>query len=488
VTLSVLAAAAEEPDRVALVVGDRTLTFRELGERALRAIAWLGEQGVAAGGIEPVALVGRSDLGTLVILYALLEIARPVALLHPRLTDRERADTVSLVEPVFVLENAPTTAVATASLDDFAPQRHPSGTLPLTVPTSHPVDPESCLAILFTSGTTGDPKGVVLSRRAFVASARASADNLGFRDDDRWLLGLPMAHVGGLSVLTRCLLARRTVVVPEAVAAGQRLSVEALAGTIESGRVTLVSLVPTQLEWLLAHEPAWTPPPYLRAVLLGGAAAPPTLLERARSRGVPVLTTYGLTEACSQVTTEPYGKTPGEDRGSGTPMSGTEVRVVEGVICVRGPTLFSGYLTRGGAAQPFDAEGFFHTDDLGRLDAEGRLHVLGRRSDRIVTGGENVYPAEVEAVLERCPGVGAACVFGVADDAWGEIVVVAIVPSDDRVADAALANFVRTNLAAHRRPRRVAHVAELAATPAGKLDRRETARAAAPHLRPLEDF
>jgi O-succinylbenzoic acid--CoA ligase len=471
-SLSVLSAAGDSPEREALIVGDRTVSFRELAERIGGAVGWLAERGVPAGATKPVALVGGSDMGSLEIVYALLEIGCPVALLHPRLTPGERQELVRLVDPVLVLESAP----RYASVAD----RHPLSKH------SSAVDPESCLAILFTSGTTGEPKGVVLSRRAFIASARASEENLGFRSDDRWLLGLPIAHVGGLSILTRCLLARRTVVVPEEVAAGQRLSAEALVRTIDAARVTLVSLVPTQLEWLLTREPTWMTPPHLRAILLGGAAARPSLLERAASRGIPVLATYGLTEACSQVTTERFGAENAADGSSGTPITGTEVRIIDDVICLRGPTLFSGYLTPSGTTRPLNADGFFHTDDLGALDAEGRLHVLGRRSDRIVTGGENVYPAQVEAVLERCPGVAAACVFGVPDETWGQIVVAAIVVSERGFAEADLAGFVRVSFAPHRRPRRVAVVKALATTPAGKLDRKETARASAGALRPLD--
>ncbi len=346
------------------------------------------------------------------------------------------------------------------------------------------MDPERWLAVLFTSGTTGSPKGIALSRRAFVASARASEANLGFRDDDRWLLGLPIAHVGGLSILTRCLLARKTVVVPDAVAEGRRLDATSLIASIEATRTTLVSLVPTQLEWLLA-EPGWSPPPFLRAVLLGGAAARPSLLERAAERGLPVLTTYGLTEACSQVTTQPAGTVNRGERGAGAPMFGTEVRIVEGAIQVRGPTLLSA-LVPAGVGSVLDDDGWFHTDDLGRLDEVGHLHVLGRRSDLIVTGGENVYPAEVEAILERCPGVDAACIFGVPDDTWGELVAVALVPGESGApADGDLLRFVREHLAQHRRPRLVALINAFETTPAGKLDRRATARRAALTLRKL---
>src|SRR5690606_8955190 len=155
-----------------------------------------------------------------------------------------------------------------------------------------------------------------------------------------------------------------------------------------------------------------------------GAACSERVLARAVSRGLPLRTTYGLTEACSQVTTA-IRDVRGPEDGSGEPLPGVLLRIGEsGSIQVRGPPLFDGYL---GMPSPFDAEGWFETGDLGRIDQAGRLHVLARRRDLIVTGGENVYPAEVESALERLPGVRAACVFGVCDETWGQRVVAAVV-------------------------------------------------------------
>jgi O-succinylbenzoic acid--CoA ligase len=219
-------------------------------------------------------------------------------------------------------------------------------------------------------------------------------------------------------------------------------------------------------------------------VLLGGAAARPALLARAADRGVPVLTTYGLTEACSQVTTQPRGTVNRGELGAGVPVRGTEVRITDGVIHVRGPTLLSGYLSDAGAASPralaftspLSSDGWLRTTDLGRLDADGRLFVLGRVGEQIITGGENVAPAEVEAVLEQHPDVDAACVFGIPDDVWGETVAAALVPARPGALDlASLAAFVTASLAPHRRPRHVALLDALPAAPSGKLDRKRTA-------------
>jgi O-succinylbenzoic acid--CoA ligase len=469
VTLSVLDATREFPDRVALVIGGAPVTFGELGTRVAARLAWLESRSLPVERL--VAIVGASDPPTLETVYALIAAGRPVALVHPRLNVAERKAVISLLKPGAVLD-----------AEDVAASGRAHEALRGELP---PVDDGRCLAVLMTSGTTGTPKGVVLSRRAFLASARASEKNLALSGCDRWLLGLPIAHVGGLSILTRCLIARATVVVPRETASGQRLNEDALVRSIEDDGVTVVSLVPTQLEWLVARSPAWKPPGHLRAILLGGAAARPQLLERAADLGLPVLTTYGLTEACSQVTTQRPGTLNRGQLGAGAAIDGTELRIREGAIEVRGPTLFDGYLPSPGTPA-LTEDGWFVTSDLGRLDPEGNLHVLGRRSDLIITGGENVHPAEVEAVVERCPGVAAACAFGVPDDTWGEVVAVAYVAAPEGgPPDEELAAFVREGLSRHRRPRLAARVAALATTPAGKLDRPATRAEALRGLRKL---
>lgn len=434
-SLSIKEAAREAGGVVALRVGGRAYTFAELAEFAhARARALRRE----ARSDRPFALVGSNTLDSLVTVYALLELHIPMLMVHPRLRAAER-------EALLV------TAAQRGSLgcDDAA-------------------------AVLFTSGTTGEPRGAVLSRAAFMASAHASAANLGWNDDDCWLACMTIAHVGGLSIVTRCLAARRCVTLAE------RFDAAKFVAQIESDRVTLVSVVPTMLASVLDTQPQWRPPAHLRAVLVGGAEAPRALLARAVARGVPVLPTYGLTETCSQLTTTRFGM-PEEvlAAGAGEPLPGAEVRIVAGRIEVRGRMLMAGYW----GEPPLPPDGWFDTGDIGEIDARGRLHVLARRADLIVTGGENVYPAEVEQALVVLPGIAAAAVFGVPDEHWGETVAAALV-TDRAVPDSALFAHVDACLAPHKRPRRVCFVSQLPQTPGGKLDRRALA-AFAPALRPF---
>jgi O-succinylbenzoic acid--CoA ligase len=440
------------------------LTWADLGERVRRLLPALRRR--MRGG-ERAALVGETDLATLETLYALIELGMPTVLLHPGWSRSERRRLLDACAPVVEIEP-----------EKLA--RPPAGQGARVRGRPRPIPTDRALAVVPTSGTSGDPKGVVLSRRAFLASAEASAENLGWEDGDRWLLGLPVAHVGGLSILTRCLIARRTVVVQ----GGRRFDAAEVAGLVERHRVTLMSLVPTTLKRLLHLAPPWEPPSWLRAVLLGGAGASPALLAAAADRGVPVLATYGLTEACSQVATQAYGTVQRGEMGCGPPLPGTEVRIRDGGIEVRGLQLMNGYLPPSDE-DPWTEDGWLSTGDLGRLDGEGRLHVLGRRDDVIVSGGENVRAAEVERALEEHPAIAAACVFGVEDEEWGRTVAAAVVASSEAPSDAELERHLRARLAGFKLPRRIAYLPELVRLPSGKVDRERTAERALPGLRPF---
>ncbi|HUQ06481.1 MAG TPA: enolase C-terminal domain-like protein [Kofleriaceae bacterium] len=313
--------------------------------------------------------------------------------------------------------------------------------------------PEDTAVVVFTSGSTGHPKGVVISRTALDAAVAASAAHLGTRADDRWLLALPPAHIAGFGVIARS----RALGVPPVIGD---------AGS--TAPATLVSMVPAQLARLL-EDAAWTPPPTWRAVLLGGAAAATELVARARARGVPVLTTYGMSETTGQIATCPPGQTPPEG-AVGVPLPGIHVdagtREAPAVVRVRTPAAFTRYLDETRA----DPDAVV-TTDLGFLE-DGWLHVVGRADDVIVTGGEKVHPLTVENALARIPGVVTACVVGIPDPTWGQLVAAAIVPAPGhrKAIEASLEKLAHA-LAPHARPRHVVFVDALPLGPTGKVDR-----------------
>lgn len=463
--LSFLWAAREVPNRVAVVHDGVEHTYSGLSPRVARLTDNLLRLGPADG---VTAVPGTTTLSTLLSLYAAMELGRAVLPLHPRHSDRQRKDLFARVDPAFSLTEA---EIGRLSAEDRGK--------PAALSDRPPIDDARDLALLETSATRGPSKAVRLSRLAFIASARASEQNLGWQADDRWLLALPVAHVGGFSIVTRCLIARRPVV----IVSGPSFDAQAISLTLKEQRVTLASLVPAQLAKLLElREP---PPASLRAVLIGGSSISTHLFREAIDRGWPVLKTYGLTEACSQVTCQRYAHGR-DDGGSGPPLSGIDVRLVDGCIQVRGPTLFSGYLppsADGGAS--LTADGWLETRDTGCFDERGCLHVTGRLDDIIVSGGENVQPTEVEAMLEQIDGVRAAVVFGLPDETWGQKVAAAIV-TDDGFEYAAFVRRLQSELSSFRRPRAVAWLKELPESPSGKLARPALAERLKNQLVPIE--
>jgi O-succinylbenzoic acid--CoA ligase len=473
--------AARDGARLALRDDHRALDFAGLRAHARRRAAGLARAGVGPGA--RVATLLPTGVELVALLHALDALGATLLPLHLRLTHEEHAFQLADAEPRLLVhggepwaerahalgETTDVPVAAVASLDGAA--LAPSGD----------VHEERPLALVYTSGTTGRPKGARLSRRAFRASAAAAAALLGARPDDVALACLPLYHVGGLSLLTRAVLAG------SAVRLHEHFDPERVGRALDEEGITTVSLVPTMLERVLDARGDRPPPRSLRLVLLGGGAAPEGLLARAAAARFPVAPTYGLTEAASQVATRPPGR-----RGGLIPLPGLDVRVRDddgaplpaghaGEIVLRGPTLFSGYHRRPEATDAALRHGWLRTGDVGVLDTSGGLRVLDRRADLIVSGGENVYPAEVERVLLEHPDVADAGVAGVACGEFGERPAAWVVlrPGAGALAgdDGDLVRFCRERLAPYKVPRAVHAVPALPRNALGKLQR---ARLAAP--------
>lgn len=331
----------------------------------------------------------------------------------------------------------------------------------LTPPSDLPTPPPGTAVVIGTSGSTGEPKLVGLSAAALRASAEATANRLG--GTAAWLLALPAEHVAGVQVIVRAVLAGADPVVQDLRAGFGPDAFAAATAQLPDGR-RHTSLVPTQLLRLLDDDAGLAALRSYAAVLVGGAALDPTLGERARAAGVHVVTTYGMSE------------TAGGCVYDGVPLDGVLLDIdAGGRIRLGGPTLATGYLGR--PADTAFADGRFHTGDLGRI-RDGRLEVLGRADDVIITGGANVAPAAVERVLAAQPGVRAACVVGVADPEWGQIVAAAVVRGPGSPADwtGPLRSAVRAELGRDAVPRRWHELDALPVRGIGKPDRTAVAR------------
>jgi O-succinylbenzoic acid--CoA ligase len=345
-----------------------------------------------------------------------------------------------------------------AVLDTFAPAAVHTADGVIQRPAAQPAGPETAVVIA-TSGSTGQPKGVELSAAALRHSARATLDRVGASPGQRWLLCLPATHIAGIQVLVRSLVAGTDPVV------APRAGADVLAG---SG-CAHVSIVPTQLRRLLDADPdaAWARG--FTSVLLGGAAAPAALVDTARAAGVPVLTTYGMSETCggcvydgrpldgvTVATGDPAGRA-GEDQGH---------------IRITGPVLFSGYRGRPDLTAAAMDGAWFVTSDLGAVGPDGRLTVRGRADDVIITGGEKVVAGEVASLLETCPGVREAAVVGRPDPEWGERVTAVIVPDNSAQPPTLdlLCRHVRERLPRYALPRELVLRGTLPMLPSGKPD------------------
>ncbi|HYI79728.1 MAG TPA: AMP-binding protein [Thermoleophilaceae bacterium] len=422
-------AARARPEHVAVEAHDGALTYAELDERADAAARRLAALGVGEGGRVATTLPPSAEFA--VLLHASPRIGAALVPLNTRLTaDQQRAQAAAVGADV----------VVDASLDGMEAAVEPRREL----------DPDAVHTVLFTSGTEGEPKPVELTVANLDAAAAGSAAVFGSEPDDRWLSPLPLFHVAGLSILTRCARNATTAVLHDP------FDLPVVLGTLAAGDASLISLVPTQLRRL--RDAGLSEAPALRALLLGGGPIPPDLVEWARETGLPVRCTYGMTETAAQVAvTEQW-------ESAATPLPDAEIEIAaDGEILVRGAMV---------APRALSDDGWLHTGDVGSIDRRGRLHVEGRIKELIVTGGEKVAPAAVEAVLAAHPAVADAGVAGTPDPDWGEAVTAYVVERSP-VSDYDLLAFCRERLAGYQVPKRIVRVAALPRNAGGKLVRAE---------------
>ncbi|PIE81214.1 MAG: o-succinylbenzoate--CoA ligase [Chloroflexi bacterium] len=488
------------PQRTAILIGKQQWTYAELDHMVNSVCCRL-----QAAGVEPGDFVGvlmPNCLGYVCLIHALARLGATLVPLNTRLTEAELAWQVEHVGCKFVLCQEKDERLRVHSQQLTVNHRWLTSHTP--GPVHHfPFSSHQLQTVVFTSGTSGNPKGVPLTFNHHLASAMASAYRLGVAPNDVWLSCLPLYHVGGLAVIWRsCLYGTAVNLHP-------RFILEEVNHALDTLPITLISLVPTMLYRLLETRSHW--PAALRLILLGGAAAPEDLVSRANglersewsSVNEPlsvgnskplVATTYGLTEASSQVATmlpEEVTKKPGS---VGKPLLFTSVAIVNengrslppnqyGEIVITGPTVMANYFEKDQRLkkkdlhpphQPstFNRQSSFATGDIGYLDDDSNLWIVQRRSDLIVSGGENVYPAEVEAVLKAHPAVANACVVGLPDAEWGQVVaaMVQVAPTHTLSPEELLA-YSREHLAGYKQPRQLKFVTELPQTASGKIAR-----------------
>lgn len=455
------AVAAERPDATALIAGGKEVRYSELAAGIGTNAGCLLGQGLVAGAT--LAVLSRSSLRLAWLAWSVSRLGGTLLPLGPAwpatrintLLEQAEADGIVLDDVI-----APASSLRRFALADAA-----GGWI---APPTCTTERGNIALVIATSGSSGEPKGVMLSNGNLEAAVLAARSRIPLAVGDVWLDCLPLYHIGGLSILYRCAQAGAAVLLEEGFDPGP------VREAMLRHAVTHISLVPAMLARLLELGP---PPVTLRYALIGGGPLSATLARRASAAGWPLCPTYGMSEAASQVAT--LGALPDQwsEGMAGPPLPGLEVAIMDeggrrcagpGRICLRGPMVMAGYARPGREPGLGLVDGWFASGDLGRLDGAGNLVVQGRADDVLVSGGINVHPAEAEALLLACPGVRDAAVTGLPDEIWGDRLAALVV---GEVSAEAVSDWCRTAMPAALRPRLVATAAQLPRNTLGKLER-----------------
>jgi fatty-acyl-CoA synthase len=487
--------AAFSPEREALRFEGRSIGYRELADRIARAAGALHALGVKEG--DRVAWLGQNHPRMLELLFACARVGAMLVPLNWRLAPPEHARALADCAPtaVFAETRFAATLPTVTSERGFEPfaidgavagwrdgDRLLDEAAPLA--SAERGGYGSPVLLCYTSGSTGSPKGVVLQQQALFFNAVNSTHMHDLTRADRVLTTLPMFHVGGLCIQTLPALHAGATVVLHA-----KFDAAAALAAIERERITLAVLVPAQIDMLLAH-PAWPGIDLssLRMISTGSMIVPSRVFDGVHARGIPLIQVYGSTETCPIATYVLPHDAARKAGSAGKPAVHCAVRVADGEgrdvapgasgeILVQGPNVMSGYWNAPAASASALEGGWYHSGDLGHFDDEGFLWVDGRRNDLIISGGENIHPAEIENLLAESPDIAECAVVGRPGGKWGETVVAVVVPREGReLLEADVLKLLDGRIARFKHPREVVFVRELPRSALGKVRREELKR------------
>ncbi|MBM7606055.1 O-succinylbenzoic acid--CoA ligase [Metabacillus crassostreae] len=461
------------PMRLAIKTKTREITYEQLYEKVQQRVNYFSTNNIKKG--QHVAVLMKNSIEMIETLHALFAIGAISVLLNTRLSNQELAWQISDVEATHVIchkELEPKLIEVEKKVTVIICEDTKLDEKSLAI---HGYSFDQVATIMYTSGTTGNPKGVMQTFGNHWSSAIGSALNLGLQMNDRWLLAVPLFHISGLSILIRSVIYGTSIVLHE------RFDARSMNEAIIKEEVTIVSVVTTMLQQMLEDLGSKQYPVSFRCMLAGGGPVPKPLLVECLHRQIPVYQTYGMTETASQIATLAPEYCLEKLGSAGKPLFSCDIKVEkdgrecssneEGEILVKGPNVTKGYWKRHDATADSLSNGWFHTGDIGFKDEDGFLFVLDRRSDLIISGGENVYPAEIEAVLLSHPLVVDAGVIGVKDSKWGEVPHAFIV-TKKQVSKEELKDFCFKSLASYKVPKEITSMNELPRNSSNKLLRR----------------
>ncbi|HEO8420105.1 o-succinylbenzoate--CoA ligase [Niallia sp. FSL W8-0635] len=464
------------PDREAIVYKEKRLTFKELYEMAYYRAGIL--TGLGVKDTDYVGFLVKSDLETVLHLYAMQIIGAKAVLLNNRLTAKEIA---------YQLKDAKVTYLITEELFQEKVIQVKEKVLEISIYLKEDIEEytyiepkekdyitldETC-TIMYTSGTTGLPKGVIQSYGNHWWSAVGNTLNAGLYEKDTWLCTVPIFHISGYSILMKSIIYGMKIVLHESFDEKRVLQ------DLWKEKITIISVVTTMLQ-RIEQATSEKFPAYFRYMLLGGGPATVELLTRCINKGILVYYSYGMTETSSQIVTLSPEDSISKIGSAGKPLFPAQLRIVNplgeelgpnevGEITVCGPNVSKGYLNK----ENHLINGWFFTGDIGYIDSEGFLYVLDRRSDLIISGGENVYPAEVEAVLTEMEGIREAAVIGIPDAQWGQVPVAFVVEDGSAGSEKWIMENCEKSLAKYKIPKKIIFVSEIPRNASGKIVRRD---------------
>ncbi len=447
------------PKKIAVIFNNEVLTYESLYNKSIEMARKLVNIGVKKG--SHIGIYMENRLEFIYLIHALNKLEAVMIPFNIKLKDTELSNQINHVNPDIIISDKKIGEVKTISLKKL------SKVDAVNVEFKDFVDLSLSQGIIFTSGTTGTPKGVILSNNNHFSSAQSSAKVLGVEDRDVWLNCIPLYHVGGLEIVFRSCIYKIAFVLH------QEFDEESIIDSIYKRKVSLISLVPTMLKRLIDNNSLIDTK--LRCMLIGGAKCPQDLVERAIKLNLPLALTYGMTEATSQVATS-FNQVALKPLSVGPPLPGTEIRIVKkendiGEIEVKGSNISQGYYKQGKLNKEIFVDGFFKTGDVGYIDPDGDLFVLQRRVDLILTGGENVIPSEVEDIIKSHKLVFDCLVFGIDDGHWGQIVSVVVV-ADNSLQKSELIIYCKKRIANYKVPKNYFKVKNLPVSESGKFDRK----------------